>query len=208
MAPIAPMPAIEENVSGAKRSHDQSSRASSSPGGAASCGATGPERSSSSRRRRSASPLLTASRLSPAASSGDPDAAPTCTTDSPNTRCSSRAVRSTVRIRSRGTERRWRRSQPVCSSTRSGVIRYRVVRQRTIPASTTSPAAISAIHTRTGSPVPPVTSRITTSGSSRPRLPSGPTTNIRGSNRRHGVVSTTLSVSVTSHRPESPASSR
>ncbi len=36
-----------------------------------------------------------------------------------------------MRIRSRGTDRRWRRSQPLCSSTRSAVIRYRVVRQRT-----------------------------------------------------------------------------
>ena len=52
-----------------------------------------------------------------------PLAEPTRTTLRPKTRCSGDAVRSTVRMRSRGTERRSRRSQPVRSSTRSPVIR-------------------------------------------------------------------------------------
>ena len=43
--------------------------------------------------------------------------------ESPNIWCRNVEVRSTVRIRSRGTERRWRLTSPLCSSTRSGVIR-------------------------------------------------------------------------------------
>ena len=118
----APIPASDENVSGAKRSHDQSSREISVPG--RSTGAT-VARSSSTCRSRSASAVLTASRSTCAdrSSADAPLADPTCTTLSPKIRCSGDAVRSTVRMRSRGTDRRSRRNQPVRSSTRSAVIR-------------------------------------------------------------------------------------
>ena len=120
----APIPASEENVKGANRSHAQSSRAISVAGRSA-VGAEAGARSSSTCRRCSASAVLTASRSTWAERSMPdvPLAEPTRTTLSPKTRCSGDAVRSTVRMRSRGTERRSRRSQPVRSSTRSPVIR-------------------------------------------------------------------------------------
>jgi hypothetical protein len=132
--------------------------------------------------------LLTASRLSPPPAPDDVAAlaALTRTTLSPNARCSSLAVRSTVRMRSRGTDRRWRSSQPLCSSTRSAVIRYRVVRQRSTPATTAAAAAPAAIQTRIGSPWPLISSTAI-SGTTRTSSEIGLTTSIRRSSRRHGV---------------------
>ncbi len=146
---ITPTPASEVAVSGANRSHDQSSReitsgagpiepagesveapAGSAPfigrvsGDRASRERACRARSSSSSRSRSASAAVTASRFTPLVSAyGSPVPTPTFTTASPNSRCSNCAVTSTLRIRSNGTERCWRFSSPVCSSIRRSVIR-------------------------------------------------------------------------------------
>ncbi len=115
-----------------------------SPAGAVAAAAAAADRpASSSARSASASARVSASsrKLSPSCRSLRP--VPMATRRSPSIRYSTCAVRSTVRIRSLATDSTFWFSRPRRTYTRSSVIRYRVVSQRTMLAVTASAANAS-----------------------------------------------------------------
>ena len=123
---------------------------SASPPTSAAAG-PGVARGAPPRRRRSRSSparsVDTASRVSWSSEEDDPSPDAIVTTASPYTRCSTRALASTRRTRSRGTDRCRRFSTPVRTSTRPSVTRYQVVPHRhRSPTARRAPMAASHVR--------------------------------------------------------------
>ena len=199
-------------VKGAKRTQRGSSRASSmSPvpsgwrrGPALPHGTAFPVppglRWSSSARRAAASAAGSESSERPLPRSWLP--VPMSTFASPSSRCSGDAVTSTLRTRSAGVATVLRCRRPVRSCTCSGVMRYRVVAQRSTLNAMTPTTATGPNHQYCPLPTErPATTRPTRAGMARASSRTGWTSSIRGLRRRQSCSLAVAPVALTSRRP-------